>query len=138
MKEEKIHWKTFQNWLIIFPRQRFVLGRLEAFPPSSYRTTDVLLPYDRSSRASYTTADHGMFVVGSSPSQPTLLYVCVLLVECLTTLGQSDLLCGTAVLPAVPVRVCVPIDLRFFSSCCCCMSDTINSTRTAFQKNYTK
>ena len=62
------------------------------------------------------------------PSQRFLMYlVCILLAECLITLGQFDLRCSTAVLPVVPVRACMlSCDLRFFSRCCCFfMSDTI-------------
>ena len=47
-----------------------------------------------------TTADDpAMYTVGSSPPQSSLLDVCVLLAECLTTLGQLDLLVWHRCLP---------------------------------------
>ena len=72
--------------------------------------------------------------LGSSPSQPTLLEVCVLLVECLIVLGQFDLLCCTAALPAVPVRAWVSFDLRFSPNYRCCFMSAILARKQFFRQ----
>ena len=52
----------------IFARQRFALGRLEAFASSYY----CCCSFTNDPRGPPTTADPVMYVAGSSPSQPTL------------------------------------------------------------------
>lgn len=66
------------------------------------------------------TADTDVNIVGSSLLHPTLLGVCVFLVECLITVVEVDLLDSNAVFHVVTVQVLhVSLELRLSSSCSC-------------------